>query len=108
MADLFLSYPHADAARARQIVDALEARGLLIWWDSHLEYGKDFRAGIIRQIREASCVVVLWSRASLASAYVVAEATEGMEQGKLLPVLLERNLKLPLGLGPLSNECHRI
>src|SRR5687768_8006530 len=101
MANLFLSYAHADGARAQQLLEVLKC-DFEVWWDPHIQPGKDFRAEILQQITDAACVVVLWSQASVASPYVVGEATEAMEGGKLLPVLLERDVKLPLGLGHLQ------
>ena len=45
-------------------------------------------------MNEAKCVIVMWSNLSVQSEYVRAEATEALEQEKLVPVKIE-NVNLP-------------
>jgi hypothetical protein len=96
MADIFLSYAREDRERASALASELESRGWSVWWDRHIPHGGTFATVIEHQLDAARCVVVLWSKASLTSKYVLDEATEGLEGGKLVPALLEA-VKQPLG-----------
>src|SRR5262245_36339247 len=88
MADVFLSYSSEDRPAAQAIAQALPARGRSVWWDRSIRAGEDFFDVIERQLDSAKCVVVLWSKASVASRWVRAEATEALKQGKLIPLLV--------------------
>ena len=88
MADVFLSYCSDDRPAAQAIAQALMARGRSVWWDRSIRAGDDFFDVIERQLDSARCVVVLWSPASVASRWVRAEATEALQQGKLIPLLI--------------------
>jgi hypothetical protein len=70
MADVFISYSREDQARARAIADALEARGLSVWWDRHATPGVPFDEEIEAQLARSRCALVLWSAHSTASAWV--------------------------------------
>jgi hypothetical protein len=89
MADVFLSYSQADRNRAKQIADALSAKGWSVWWDVSLVAGVHFRSKIAEELQAARCVAVLWSKASLKSDFVVDEAEDGKRRGVLVQVLIE-------------------
>ena len=42
MSDIFVSYKSDDRDRVRPIIDALEAAGWEVWWDTHIEAGRAF------------------------------------------------------------------
>lgn len=96
MADIFLSYAREDLARARLLAEALESQGWSVWWDRRILHGQDFTDHIQEQLDAARCIVVLWSKVSAASKFVRDEATEGLNNGRLVPLLLEV-VKPPLG-----------
>jgi formylglycine-generating enzyme required for sulfatase activity len=96
MADIFLSYAREDEPRARLLATALESHGWSVWWDRRIPHGSDFNQYIQEQLDAARCIVVLWSKASLASRFVRDEATEGLNDGRLVPLLLEA-VRQPLG-----------
>ncbi|MGH9373155.1 MAG: toll/interleukin-1 receptor domain-containing protein [Vicinamibacterales bacterium] len=96
MADVFVSYPRDDEPKARQLAETLTAHGWDVWWDRHIPPGHDFSEFIQHQHDHAACVVVLWSRASIASEYVRDEATEAKEPNALVPALIE-DVRPPLG-----------
>ena len=100
MPDILLSYAREDEPRARLLATALEARGWSVFWDRRIPHGKDFNAYIQQQLDAARCIVVLWSKASLASQFVRDEATEGLN-GRLVPALIEA-VKQPLGFRQLQ------
>ena len=95
MSDIFLSYSREDLERVSPLVAALEAEGLSVWWDRKIAPGESFEEVIDAAIGAASCVLVLWTQHSVASVWVKTEATEGLEKGTLLPVLLD-DVRLPL------------
>ncbi|MEU4418736.1 toll/interleukin-1 receptor domain-containing protein [Nocardia salmonicida] len=43
---IFLSYAHADKARAQRIAAALEEAGYTVWWDALIEGGSRFATSI--------------------------------------------------------------
>jgi hypothetical protein len=63
MADIFLSYGHADRARAEVIATALTAR-FSVWWDKDLDAACTWRKELEEQIDAARCVLVLWTETS--------------------------------------------
>lgn len=95
MADIFVSYAHANKARVSAIADALKGAGFSLWWDDHLRAGNDFTLEIERELDASKCVVVAWSEAARNSLWVRAEATEALDAGKLVQVRLD-GVKPPL------------
>ena len=96
MARLFLSYARTDVERARQLAGLLGDAGHDVWWDREIHGGSRFATEIDKALQEAEAVVVLWSKASLDSAWVQDEAAEGRDSGRLVPVLLDVS-RPPLG-----------
>lgn len=90
MADIFLSYKREDAERAAPLVAVFEACGWSVFWDPHILSGQAWEARLGRELDAARCVVVLWSRRSVGSSWVLREAKAGSERGVLVPVLIER------------------
>ncbi len=95
MSDIFISYTREDQAWAQRLAGALEAQDWSVWCDRSIPPGTPYDATIEEQLRTARCVVVLWSRRSVESHRVRAEATEGLERKILVPVLIEET-ELPL------------
>jgi len=89
MTDVFISYASEDRERAARLAAALEARGWSIWWDRKIITGQAYDQTIEHALAGASCVVVLWSRHSLASEWVKNEASAGADRGVLLPAVIE-------------------
>lgn len=96
MASIFLSYARSDVAIAERIAQALEAAGHSVWWDQAIHAGSRFSAEIEEALEAADVVIVLWSVASVKSAWVHDEASVGRDSGKLVPVLIE-DIQPPLG-----------
>jgi TIR domain len=94
--DIFISYAREDRARAEPLVSALSARGWSVWWDDRLGGGQIWRQEIAKALSGAKCIIVLWSRTSAESPWVLDEAAEGRERGVLLPALLD-DVEVPLG-----------
>ena len=87
--DVFISYSRQDRDVARRYADALEAAGLTVWWDDHLRSGEAFDEKIEAALRAAKAVVVLWSKKSVVSRWVRAEATLADRNKTLVPVMIE-------------------
>ena len=96
VADIFISYAREDVVRAHALAEALVGLGWSVWWDDSIRAGAPFDQVIDQQLDMASCVVVVWSTASVASNWVRAEASTADEQGKLVPVSFEHDLRLPV------------
>jgi hypothetical protein len=75
---------------------ALEQRGLTVFWDREVPPGQTWPSSIGEALASARCVVVAWSRHSIASQWVLEEASEGKDRNVLVPVLFE-TVRLPFG-----------
>src|SRR5262245_11585188 len=89
MADIFLSYSREDQSVARRFAEALGHAGSALWWDQALHAGEAYDKVTEHALKEAKAVVVLWSRTSVDSRWVRAEATQGDRNGTLVPVDIE-------------------
>jgi len=96
VARVFLSYSHQDDSIARGLAEAISSAGHQIWSDRQIHGGSRFATEIDRALKDAEAVVVLWSDASVESAWVQDEAAEGRDSGRLIPVTL-KGRKAPLG-----------
>ena len=95
MADVFVSYIASDRDRVTQLVEALQAAGLSVWWDRGIDVGSTFDREIERELDAARCVVVVWSNASVDSEWVRNEAFEAQSRNALVPILIS-DVKPPL------------
>jgi hypothetical protein len=89
VSDVFLSYASADRERAVAIAELVRLGGYSVWWDRTIPPGRVFDEVLQEAIGTAGCIVVLWSRASVASNWVKTEAAEGATRQILVPALLE-------------------
>ena len=96
MSRIFLSYARDDVDAARQLAECISEAGHEVWWDRHLHGGSRFAEEIDQALKDAEVVVVLWSDASVSSAWVQDEAAEGRDSGRLIPIALG-SAKPPLG-----------
>ncbi|MEQ1610338.1 MAG: toll/interleukin-1 receptor domain-containing protein, partial [Hyphomonadaceae bacterium] len=89
MPDIFLSYNREDQARAKVFAEAFEAAGFKVWWDVGLRTGEAYDQVTEKALREAKAVVVLWSKRSVDSRWVRAEATLADRNKTLAPCMIE-------------------
>ena len=89
MPDIFLSYSREDQATARVYAESFERAGMGVWWDTTLRTGDAYDKVTEAALKESRAVVVLWSRTSVDSRWVRAEATVAVRLGTLLPVMIE-------------------
>jgi len=96
VARIFLSYAREDVESAKRLAEAVERAGHDVWWDRHIHGGSRFTTEIDRALKDADVVVVLWTAASVESAWVQDEAAEGRDTERLVPVSLS-GCRPPLG-----------
>ncbi|MEZ6029246.1 MAG: TIR domain-containing protein [Hyphomonadaceae bacterium] len=89
MPDIFLSYNREDQARAEVFAKALEGQGFDVWWDVGLRTGEAYDKVTEDALRGAKAVVVLWSKRSVESRWVRAEATLADRNKTLVPCMIE-------------------
>jgi TolB-like protein len=87
--DIFLSYSREDQTTARRFAEGFGRAGFTVWWDATLDAGQAYDEVTEKALQEAKAVVVLWSKASVASRWVRAEATQANENQTLVPVMIE-------------------
>jgi len=86
---IFISCVREDEARIQPLVQALKNEGFSVFWDRRIPTGENVRTYIGKALSDASCVMVVWSRHSIASDWITEEAAEGEKRGILVPVLLD-------------------
>jgi len=89
MSDIFISYASEDIAETNKLAHALETQGWSVWWDRSIPIGKGYEKTIEAALNEAKCVIVIWSKISVKSEWVRAEAAEARNQGKLFPLNID-------------------
>ena len=89
MPDIFLSYNREDQGRAKLFAEAFAAEGFDVWWDVGLKTGEAYDQVTEKALREAKAVVVLWSKRSVESRWVRAEATLADRNKTLVPCMIE-------------------
>jgi formylglycine-generating enzyme required for sulfatase activity len=96
MSDIFISYSNEDRGKAEDIAEALEQQGFSVWLDRRILPGETYDTAIEEALDTANCIIVLWSHTSVSSEWVRAEASEGKKKGILIPVLIERDVRIPI------------
>lgn len=100
MAQVFISYAREDREYAHTLADLLAKRGFKVWWDWNLVGGEQFRDAIRRALDGSERAIVLWSHHSVASPFVIDEASAARAQTKLVPLLIDE-ASPPFGFGDL-------
>lgn len=86
MARFFISYSRERRRQTSELASAIEALGHDVWWDTELVSGDAFRETIDRELNVADIVIVVWTRESVSSRWVIAEADHAERLDKLLPL----------------------
>jgi TIR domain len=86
MATIFISYSRKDLKTKVALGRQLSKAGLSVWSDESIVAGDKYSQTIQRELDRAKAVVVLWSRSSIKSDYVCAEAEFARKSGKLIQV----------------------
>lgn len=91
MRQVFISYSSRDEARANEIVDALEAKGIECWIAPRdIRVGSNYTRDIPKAIRECRYFLVLLSPDALNSRWVQRETTHAISSEKsIIPLIIE-------------------
>jgi hypothetical protein len=89
MADLFISYTHEDRPVAEAIAQKFIRLGVEVWWDHELLGGEDYRDRISEILARVPAAIVIWSRRSVQSHWVLNEATVASERRCLIPIAID-------------------
>jgi TolB-like protein len=107
MPDIFLSYTREDQATAQRFAEAFEALGFSVWWDVTLRSGEAYDTVTEEALRVAKAVIVLWSKKSVTSRWVRAEATLADRNRTLAPARIEPcELPIMFELTQTADLCH--
>jgi DNA-binding response OmpR family regulator len=87
--DLFLSYSRQDLVKVEALAGVLQQAGWSVWWDRHIKTGTSFDKVIEQALTNARAVIVAWSKNSVDSDWVRAEAAYALESNKLFPLRLD-------------------
>jgi CheY-like chemotaxis protein len=93
--DLFISYSRNDIEIIKSLTAILQQRGWSVWFDQQLRAGTAFDKAIEQALMNARAVIVAWSRNSVNSDWVRAEAAFALQNAKLFPIRLD-DVPLPL------------
>jgi DNA-binding response OmpR family regulator len=94
-ADLFISYSQKDLPKIKSLTALLQQCGWSVWFDQELKAGATFDRVIEQALSNARAVIVAWSKSSVDSDWVRAEAAFALQSAKLFPVRLD-DVPLPL------------
>jgi hypothetical protein len=89
MSDIFISYASKDRDRVLPLVRALAKTGWTIFWDRTIPAGKTWRQVMGTEIQACRSVIVVWTRNSVNSEWVLEEAEIGKRKQILVPVLFD-------------------
>lgn len=95
---VFVSCAPAEDPLAAQLSAALEARGWEVWRHLERSLSAAYRVATQQLLERSQVIVVLWSRDSVASAWVMDEADVGLRSGTTVAVELA-GVRAPLGFG---------
>lgn len=89
MPDLFISYSKQDWNVAAKLAASLNEENWEVFWDRNIEAGSEWRDEVLLNLREARCVIVLWSANSRKSLWVRGEAAEAYDRDTYLPFSID-------------------
>jgi hypothetical protein len=90
MSQIFISYASEDRAFAARLAGVFESEGWSVWWDKQIPPGMDYAQVIEKAVTDASCIVVLWSKHSIASRWVHTEAAAGADRHIIATVIIDQ------------------
>ncbi|RYD71003.1 MAG: toll/interleukin-1 receptor domain-containing protein, partial [Verrucomicrobiaceae bacterium] len=82
-----ISYCREDLPLVEKIADALLAKGHFAWYDKRIEQGDSWRLRIQGKIEESAATLVIWTKNSKDSKFVIDEARLAEKHGRLVQVL---------------------
>jgi hypothetical protein len=98
MADICIIYAREDRKAVASLDRILSGLGWQVWWDEHLT-GRGFPSAIQQELRDAACVLVVWSHHSVDKEWVLDEARFVKETGRPLIQIKIEKVVVPVGFG---------
>ena len=95
MADIFISYAAEDRSKIEPLVEAIKNNDWSVWWDREIPVAKAWHQVIEEELDKANCIIVVWSKASVVSDWVHAEAEEALKKRIMVPVIFEK-VQIPI------------
>ena len=92
-----------DLAIAEKTANELKKIGISVFWDAGIHNGEDFHAKLEAKLGGVRCVLVLWSKHSVNSDWVLNEADFGKSRQVLAAAKLD-DCSLPVGFRRLSTD----
>ncbi len=89
MTDVFLSYKREDEALASELVSRIRTTGIGVWWDRDIPPGAPWEKTIEDQLSSAEIVIVIWTKFSIESENVRAEARRGKSIDRLIQIIAD-------------------
>lgn len=89
MSDLFISYSKENRDIAAKLAATLQEENWEVFWDRKIEAGAEWNEEVQLNLRQARCVIVLWSSASRKSLWVKGEAAEAYDRDTYLPFSID-------------------
>jgi hypothetical protein len=89
LADIILSYAHEDRPVATALAHELTKLDVDVWWDHDLTGGENFRQSIEKMLESTPATIVIWSRRSVRSKWVINEATIADQNNRMIPVSID-------------------
>ena len=92
MNDIFISYAREDKVFVSELAAALLRQGWTVWWDTSIHTGERFSQTIEEALNNSHSVIVVWSKYSVESDWVIAEANEARQRNTLIPIVIDDSL----------------
>jgi len=86
MADIFVSHSEQDGGVAQTLAKFLEGQGWTVRWDKTPLSDDERQNASMAELATAQLVIVIWSRSSVSSAFVLQEAIAARDANKLMHV----------------------
>lgn len=64
---IFVSYSHRDGETIARILEALDEKGVRIWYDEGIEWGTEWPESIAKHLHECAVVMAFHSKTSVES-----------------------------------------
>ncbi len=90
MDDIFISYSRRDQQTAERLQEVLDQEGWEVWWDQEIRVGRRWNKALTEALNRSKAIVILWSKNSVESEWVVREAQHAYDHNKLFSVILEQ------------------
>ena len=84
---IFISYAHADRDEVYKVLYFLQSKSFRIWYDDGITWGSNWSKMIVDKLKNAQCVILFSSKASVNSEYVQDEIIEAWTNMKKIYVI---------------------